>query len=456
MTWRGDRRARRRRETPIAGAGGVRGQTARTRPQARDSVRPNRSHAARVLRRLAVFLAVAAAGCTTVLTRSPAPAESIDVAKPFGMDATLIRAWGDEFGAERADEIIDWRVASLRRVHAADIARGRPLESDMLALSGGGADGAFGAGLLAGWTARGDRPDFQIVTGVSTGAIIAVFAYLGPEYDDTLRDIYTNYATRDLLTPAFFTGLLRGTAVTDTSGFRRLIAQHIDDEAVGRLAQAHRDGRLLLIGTTNLDAARPVIWNVGEIAASGHPRAKTLIRRVIEASTAIPGAFEPVLIPVEIDGRSFDEMHVDGGATRQVLLYSPHLNPRRVDDTLGVGIDRRLYVIMNNRLRRPHQPVTPRLGPITFAAISSLIASAGIGDVVQLYAMVESERVPINIVSIPPAFDRTPDEPFDRVYMRALYDFGFAMGRDGVPWRQRPPGFPEAPATRAPRAMASR
>lgn len=410
--------------------------------------------AGRLLLAPALALALASAACTTVLVRSPAPAESLDSARPYGIEAALLRAWGDEVGQEKANAIVETRVAALREAGTAQSARGGVLDFDMLALSGGGADGAFGAGLLAGWTERGDRPEFKIVTGVSTGAIIALFAFLGPDYDATLRDIYTNYETRDLLTTAIFTGLLRGAALTDTSGFRNLIAAYVDDEAVRRVAEAYRKGRLLLIGTTNLDAARPVIWNIGEIAASGHPAARTLIRRVIEASAAIPGAFEPVLIPVELNGRVFDEMHVDGGATRQVQLYTPEVTPRRIDDALGVRIDRRLYVIVNNRLRRPHAPVAPRLRPITSAAISSLIASAGLGDVVQLYARAESENVPIRLVSIPPEFDRVPAEPFDRTYMRALYDFGFALGRDGVPWLDRPPGFPERAARSGPVAAA--
>lgn len=353
----------------------------------------------------------------------------------------MLRVWGDALGEARADHLIATRVAAVREAQGPAIARGAPIASDMLALSGGGADGAFGAGLLAGWTERGDRPEFQLVSGVSTGAIISVFAFLGPDYDEVLRDIFTNYQTKDLLVPAILAGLLRGSAVADTSGFRRLIDAYVDDEVVRRLAEAHRGGRILLIGTTNLDAARPVVWNIGEIAASGHPMAKALIRDVIQASAAIPGAFPPVLIPVEVDGRVHDEMHVDGGATRQVLLFSPELRQRRVDEALGVAVDRRVFVIVNNRLQRAYAPVRPRLRPITEAAVSSLIAGAGLGDVVQIHVMADRDEVPIGIISIPAAFELAPNEPFDRDYMRALHAFGQAMGRDGIPWQRGPPGF---------------
>jgi hypothetical protein len=393
--------------------------------------------------------ALVATACTTVLVRNPAPEASLEMARPYGIQNRLVRAWGDELGEEAVEYLIENRIAALRVARAADIRQGRPIRSDVLALSGGGADGAFGAGLLAGWTERGDRPEFSIVSGVSTGAIIALFAFLGPDYDAALRDIYTNYGTRDLLTPAILSGLLRGAAVTDTSGFRRLIEKYVDDGLVRRVAEEHRRGRLLLIGTTNLDATRPVVWNIGEIATTGHPDATRLIRDVIEASAAIPGAFPPVLIPVEANGRWFDEMHVDGGATRQVQLFSPEVRQRRIDEALGVPFDRRLYVIINNRLRRPYAPVAPRVRPITAAAISSLIAGAGAGDVVQLYAVASLEDVTVGILSIPTAFERVAEEPFDRGYMSELYAFGYEMGRNGAPWLSRPPGFPDSFEERA-------
>ena len=415
---------------PVAASGGC------PRPTGSASVR-------RGLIAFALALFASQQACTTVLSRSPAPDVALEDARPYGVDGDLIRTWGDTVSPETSSAIVAARVTALRRVHAADVAAGRPIESAMLALSGGGSDGAFGAGLLAGWTTRGDRPEFKVVTGVSTGAIIGLFAYLGSDYDAVLRDIYTNHGTRDLLTPAIFSGLLRGAAVTDTSGFRRLIERYVDDAVIRRIAEAHAAGRLLLIGTTNLDASRSVLWNVGEIASSGHPDAIRLIRRVIEASAAIPGAFEPVLIPVEIDGRVFDELHVDGAASRQLLLHCAEFDPRLIDRALGTPLHRRLFVIFNNRLERAHAPVAPRIRPIMTSAISNLITNAGVGDLVTLHAIAERSGTDFNIISIPKAFDRAAGEPFDQAYMRALYDFGFAMGRDGTPWRRRPPGFPE-------------
>lgn len=398
------------------------------------------------LRHLApIAFAIALTGCTTVLVRSPVPADQIETARPNGIEGSLIRAWGDTVGEAGIDYLVKARAEALKRAFGDEIAAGGPIRSTALALSGGGADGAFGAGLLAGWTARGDRPVFHLVSGISTGAVIGFFAFLGPDYDPVLREIYTTFGTRDLLTPSILTGLTRGAALSDTTGFRRLIDAYVTEAALRAVAKANDEGRLLLIGTTNLDATRPVIWNIGEIAASGHPGALDLVRDVIQASSAIPGAFPPVLISVEAGGQRYDEMHVDGGATRQVMLFSPELPLRRIDEAIGVEVERDLYVIVNNKLIRPYRPVAPRLIPIALTSIASLIAGSGTGDVFQLFATAERDRVPIRITWIPKEFGEEPSEPFDRRYMQALYDLGFETGRAGVDWRRRPPNYAPGP-----------
>jgi predicted acylesterase/phospholipase RssA len=195
-------------------------------------------------------------------------------------------------------------------------------EHDYLVLSGGGGNGAFGAGLLAGWTAHGSRPEFQIVSGVSTGALIAPFAFLGPAYDGTLRDVYTRYSTEDLVESRSLLSIVRGDAALSTARLRALIAHYLDDAVIAAIAAEGARGRSLFVGTTNLDAGRPVVWDITRIAAHGTPAARELIYDVILASTAIPGAFPPVMIQVEAHGLRYDEMHVDGGVTSQLFLAS--------------------------------------------------------------------------------------------------------------------------------------
>jgi predicted acylesterase/phospholipase RssA len=391
---------------------------------------------------LLAVLALLLSACTTVLARNAVPEKEISTAAPYGITGGLLRVWGDELDKHQVEAILAGRTKLLGTAKAAEIAAHKPIPEVALLLSGGGPDGAFGAGLLNGWTARGDRPEFAIVTGISTGSIIAVFAFLGPDYDESLKQVYTAYRTKDLMQRSFFSALTGGSALTDTSGYRRLIEHYVDDEVVARIAEEHRKGRVLLIGTTNLDAARPVVWNVGGIAASGHPMAKRLIHDIIQASSAIPAAFPPVLIPVTAsDGRTYDEMHVDGGATQQVMLFSPELPLRALDQRLGVTFDRSAYVVVNNKIDKPYNPVRPRLLSIAGAAASSLIVGSGSGDIYKIFAIAERDGIDLNIVSIPRDFDLDPSEPFDPVYMQALYDLGYQYGKAGDHWLPRPPDF---------------
>lgn len=381
-------------------------------------------------------------GCTTVMVRSAVPEEKLDTARPYGIDVPVMRVWGDGISQEDAEKVIVARAARMKEQYAAEIARGETIRTDLLAQSGGGADGAFGAGLMAGWSERGDRPRFKVVSGVSTGAIIALFAFLGPEYDDELREIYTTYNTDQLVGRTFFSGITRGTALFNTTGYRRLIEKYIDDEIIEKLAAAYHEDRFLLIGTTNIDASRPVAWNLSAVAASGHPDAKRLIWDVIQASSAIPAAFPPVLIPVVTsDGALHDEMHVDGGATEQVMLVSPAVRISDIDIRLDAKFDRRMWVVINNKFDKPYEPVRPRLFSIAERAASSLIGGSGAGDVYRLYAIAQREQAELNAIAIPEDFSAEPDELFDPAYMRKLYQLGYEAGLSGEGWSPYPPGF---------------
>lgn len=390
--------------------------------------------------------------CTTVLTRNAVPEDKIDTAAPYGIrsDDSVIRTWGDHFSFNdaRKKALIESRSERIRHFNAELIAAGEPIPEIALALSGGGPDGAYGAGYLNGWTARGDRPTFNVVTGISTGSIVGVFAFLGSDYDDELQEAYTTYTTDELFRPTIFAGLTGGTALTDSRGYRKLIERYVDDSLVAALAEAHEDGRSLLIGTTNIDAARPVVWNIAAIAASGHPKAKVLIQDVIQASSAIPAAFPPVLIPVETaDGKTYDEMHVDGGATQQVMLFSPNFPMKQIDEAMGVDFDRQLYIIINNKLIKPYEPVRPRLLSIAGTSASSLIGGAGTGDIYKIFAIAQRDEIDLNVIWIPSDFDVEPSEPFDPVYMKALYDLGYEHGLAGDRWQPNPPGYVDWPLT---------
>jgi predicted acylesterase/phospholipase RssA len=309
-------------------------------------------------------------------------------------------------------------------------------EHHYLALSGGGADGAYGAGILVGWTAAGTRPEFTIVTGTSTGALIAPFAFLGPRYDPVLRKLYTELSTADLVERRSLFDIVRNESATSSAPLRRLLEQYIDDAFVAELAEQHRRGRSLLIGTTNLDACRSVIWDIGAIASSGHPRALELIRSIMLASAAIPAAFPPVLIDVEADGQRCQEMHDDGGAMPQVFLYPPSVRLAE-----QVQRARRLYIIRNARLDPEWADVQRRTLPIAGRAIASLIATQGIGDLYRLYLQAQRDGLDYNLAFIPPTFRAVPKEVFDRDYMNQLYEVGYDLARHGYPWQKTPPGW---------------
>ena len=217
-------------------------------------------------------------------------------------DMPGVRSWADDAPKDLLAEIRR-RLPNLPRLsqNSATV-DGRPVV-ETLALSGGGGDGAFGAGVLAGWTERGTRPEFEIVTGVSAGAIIAPFAFLGPRYDKQLKEIWTQYQTNEVVISSILPGLLGGPALADNSPLVALIAQYVDKKMLRAVAHEYARGRMLLVLTTNLDAQRPTVWNMGEIAHHGNDEALDLFRKVILASAAIPGALPPVSIPVVAGGR---------------------------------------------------------------------------------------------------------------------------------------------------------
>jgi predicted acylesterase/phospholipase RssA len=198
-------------------------------------------------------------------------------------------------------------------------APGRAAAPAYLALSGGGADGAYGAGVLNGWTASGTRPEFTIVSGVSTGALISPFAFLGPSYDGVLRRVYTSGVAASLLGSPRLQPVLFGSGLFGSKPLRELVARHVDQPMVAQIAAEYAKGRCLVVVTTDLDAQRAVVWDMGRIASYGSPASLELFRDVLTASASIPVVFSPVFIDVQANGRAFQEMHVDGGVTAPVF-----------------------------------------------------------------------------------------------------------------------------------------
>jgi hypothetical protein len=351
-----------------------------------------------------------------------------------------IRFYSDDIDSLKA--LAQDRVRDVQQAYAGQSYKGRPVNLNYLSISGGGGDGAFGAGLLNGWTASGTRPKFDVVTGISTGALIAPFAFLGPEYDSVLKHAYTTTSTADIEDTQPIPALLGlAPSLSSNAAFERLVASYFTPEVLTAIAMEYRKGRMLLIGTTNLDAQRAVIWDIGAIALSGRNDALDLTRRIIMASASIPGVFPPVHIRVNADGKTFDELHVDGGVTRQVFLFPPGYDPRLVDAAIGWKPHRRAFVIRNSMIDAQYETVDAKLLPIAGRSISTLIKTQGVGDLYRIFLVSQRENMDFNLAYIPYSFKETSKSMFDPAYMQSLYDLAYEQGSRGYRWHKEPPGL---------------
>ena len=318
--------------------------------------------------------------------------------------------------------------------------RGQERTIELLAISGGGENGAFGAGLLNGWTEAGNRPIFSLVTGVSTGALTAPFAFLGPRYDAALKSVYTDLTPKDVLEQRYLlSAALFEDALADSAPLFRLISRYLTEEMLADIARAHERGRLLLIGTSDIDAQLPVAWNIGAIAASGHPEALNLFRRILLASASIPGAFPPVMIDVEAEGRAFQEMHVDGGAAMQVFLYPARLRLRALAGPAGQQRETTAWVIRNGRVDVAITDPPGGIFSIARRSAQTLLHFSSINDLDRIYLSTYRDRIGFRLQSIGPDFDTPRPRFFDNAYMRALFAYGEARGRDVTSWVTAPP-----------------
>jgi hypothetical protein len=384
------------------------------------------------------FLALALSGCGALRPHRPPPETAESLVQLEGFPG--VRAWGDKFSPDFQKDM----EQSIDQEKAAGLFREGETVS-ALAISGGGGDGAFGAGLLKGWTESGTRPDFKLVTGVSTGALTAPFAFLGPAYDETLKTVYTTLRTHDIFILKSLFSMLQSDAIGLNDPLAKLTTKYVDQKMLDAVAAEHRKGRRLYVGTTALDAQRPVIWNMGAIAASGHPDALNLFRRVMIASAAVPAVFPPIYFKVKANGQSYDEMHVDGGVTNQVFLYGAALDPLELHDPSKPHSYRRkfrIYVIRNNQIRPVYEDVTPTIQTILPRSVSSLIKSQGIGDLYRIFVTAQRDKLDYNLAHIPDELDtsRRADE-FDNTVMNVLFDTGYKLARRGYRWKKAPPGF---------------
>ena len=373
-------------------------------------------------------------GCASTDRLPPVP---LTMASKISVDIPDARYYPDTDGQRMAALGLQAYKRALAAHH------GKLPTAYFLAISGGGDDGAFGAGLLNGWSARGDRPVFGLVTGVSTGALSAPFAFLGAEYDLKLKQVYTDTSAGDIFSKRSLIAAVANDAMTDTTPLRNIIAGFVDNAMIERIAEEYAKGRLLLIMTTNLDQGRSVIWNIGAIAASDFSGKRDLIINVLRASAAIPGLFPPVMLDVSIDGQSYQEMHVDGGAVAQAFLYPPTLNLKSNSERYGIQRKRVAYIIRNGRLFRPEEDVKRQTLSIATQAISTMTATSGVNDTYRMFVTTKRDGVGFNLAYIDSNFTVPYKGPFDQGYMRSLFEYGYEKGKAGYHWYNTPPGYQE-------------
>jgi len=374
------------------------------------------------------------AGCSSLERKAAVPTQEMGQAQIAGLSGVRYMVASQSSINQMAKDI---QTSQLNRKN---LHLNAP--ANYLSLSGGGDDGAYGAGLLIGWSERGDRPKFNLVTGISTGALIAPFAFMGKEYDPVLRHVYTQIGPQDIFIERGFISGIMGDGLSDTTPLYQLISKFVDEEFLKKIAYEYSvNSRWLLIGTTNLDAGVPVVWNMGKIASIGTPESLELFRKIMLASASIPGAFSPVMFDFEVAGKNFQEMHVDGGAITQVFLYPSALSERAKELNLKLQTVRNAYIIRNARLDPEWHETQRGTLSIVQRAISSLIQTQGVGDLYRIYHITELDGVGFNLAFVGPDFKFPHKTEFDTDYMKALFNYGYQHGLGGKEWHKYPPGY---------------
>lgn len=290
--------------------------------------------------------------------------------------------------------------------------------------------------MLNGWTAARNRPTFTVVSGVSTGGLIAPFAFLGSQYDDTLRELYTSGIAESLLNDPSIMRVLFGSGLFGNTRLRELVARYVGPEIMAQVARENAKGRRLLVVTTDLDTQRTAIWDMGKIAAVGTPEALKLFRDVMAASASIPLVFPPILIEAEGQGRKFQEMHVDGGVTAPVLtLPEALLFQGRLPGNAKMDI----YILVNKKIERNFELVANSTIDVASRSLSSITQSQTRSIIFSTYDFAQRNHLGFHLSYIERDYPAPPSEGFDTGYMRALYQYGYEKAAGGQAWTSRMP-----------------
>ncbi len=363
--------------------------------------------------------ALALSGCATA-ARLDSPPVSPRGANPVGFDLTVRMETNDyDFHKENAPQ------AARKLAFSAD----RSIE--MLALSGGGAGGAYGAGVLVGLTNAGTRPRFEIVTGVSTGALIAPFAFLGSDWDGKLTEAYRGEATNNLMQSRGL-GALFDVGVFDGRPLKELVDHFVTDELVFAIAREAANGRMLLVATTNLDREETVIWDMGAIAQRGGAPARELFRKVLVASASVPGVFPPVMIDVEKDGETFQEMHVDGGASTPFFIAPEAV--LHMDETSTTLRGAQVFVIINGQAASAPRTTSNNTLDIAARSFTAVLNQMTRTAIRQSDDFAKKNDLGFRFSGIPSDVQFGGSLAFDKANMEVTFDYGLRCATRGLVW----------------------
>lgn len=383
-------------------------------------------------RLLFVFFAVTFLTACVSLHRISVPADLALSIEPIGMEH--IRTWADG-GPNTRDGLGRIHSVSLQKKPKSGEQSNAPIPFAILALSGGGNSGAFGAGLLNGWSDAGDRPEFQMVTGVSAGALIAPFAFLGPDYDDQLEAFATTTNSDDVFDFPLIPNFLKGQSLGHSDPLARQIEATITQTVLTEIAKAHESGRRLKIVTTNLDAGRAVVWDMGAIAAIGGPDAADLFRKVMLASASIPGLMPPVQIEVGLTGKSYTELHADGGIIANVFAYNSQLQIENILGRSRRDIEPTLYVIRNGRMGTLYDPPKPIWYNLMKRSMDLMLTTSTNAEIENIYQFARRDGLKFRLAAIPDDYLGKSDGFFDKAYMQTLFTFAEGSARAGYDWQ---------------------
>ena len=312
--------------------------------------------------------------------------------------------------------------------------------SNVLVLSGGGSNGAYTAGVLNGWTEAGNRPRFDVVTGISTGALIAPFAFLGSEFDGLLKRNYTESRDRDIFIRRWLPALVYADSLADSAPLRKRIASEITPTILKRIAEAHRDGRRLYVGTTDLDTKRLVVWDLGAIADGNDPNKLDLFRDVLLASASVPGLLPPVEIDIKVEGERHAELHVDGGVAASLFLQPAMLGMSASDpDEAKVRDDLNVYVIVAGQLRLPRRKVQRKLSAVIEESVGGVLQAQMDGDLLKTYLLSRWGGASFALTAVPRDMaEESSPMVFDPATMQKLFDVGFKHAASKAGWHNAP------------------